>query len=193
MAFYYFMGLAHFQKDEKDEALQSFQTGVSQINENSNKEIVSDFYAIMGDILHEKKREAEAFAAYDSCLQWKPDNVGCLNNYAYYLSEQGKDLQKAEQMSYRTIKAEPDNSTFLDTYAWILFMQERYEESKIYIDQAVEKDSTVSEVILEHAGDIHAKVGDMERALDYWQRAREKGADSKVLIRKIKLRKYLKK
>lgn len=166
---------------------------MSQINENSNKEIVSDFYAIMGDILHEKKREAEAFAAYDSCLQWKPDNVGCLNNYAYYLSEQGKDLQKAEQMSYRTIKAEPDNSTFLDTYAWILFMQERYEESKIYIDQAVEKDSTVSEVILEHAGDIHAKVGDMERALDYWQRAREKGADSKVLIRKIKLRKYLKK
>ena len=193
MAFYYFMGLAHFQKDEKDEALQSFQTGVSQINESSNKEIVSDFYAIMGDILHEKKREAEAFAAYDSCLQWKPDNVGCLNNYAYYLSEQGKDLQKAEQMSYRTIKAEPDNSTFLDTYAWILFMQERYEESKIYIDQAVEKDSTVSEVILEHAGDIHAKVGDMERALDYWQRAREKGAGSKVLIRKIKLRKYLKK
>ena len=193
MAFYYFMGLAHFQKNEKDEALQSFQLGVSQINESSNKEIVSDFYAIMGDILHEKNREAEAYAAYDSCLQWKPDNVGCLNNYAYYLSEKGKDLQKAEQMSYRTIKAEPDNSTFLDTYAWILFMQERYEESKIYIDQAVQKDSTVSEVILEHAGDIHAKVGDMEKALDYWQQAREKGADSKVLIRKIKLRKYLKK
>ena len=147
----------------------------------------------MGDILHEKNREAEAYAAYDSCLQWKPDNVGCLNNYAYYLSEKGKDLQKAEQMSYRTIKAEPDNSTFLDTYAWILFMQERYEESKIYIDQAVQKDSTVSEVILEHAGDIHAKVGDMEKALDYWQQARKKGADSKVLIRKIKLRKYLKK
>lgn len=193
MAFYYFMGLAHFQKNEKDEALQSFQLGVSQINESSNKEIVSDFYAIMGDILHEKNREAEAYAAYDSCLQWKPDNVGCLNNYAYYLSEKGKDLQKAEQMSYRTIKAEPDNSTFLDTYAWILFMQERYEESKIYIDQAVQKDSTVSEVILEHAGDIHAKVGDMEKALDYWQQAREKGGDSKVLIRKIKLRKYLKK
>ena len=193
MAFYYFMGLAHFQKDEKDEALQSFQLGVSQINENSNKDIVSDFYAIMGDILHEKNREAEAYAAYDSCLQWKPDNVGCLNNYAYYLSEKGKDLQKAEQMSYRTIKAEPDNSTFLDTYAWILFMQERYEESKIYIDQAVQNDSTVSEVILEHAGDIYAKVGDMDKALDYWQQAREKGADSKVLIRKIKLRKYLKK
>ena len=193
MAFYYFMGLAHFQKDERDEALNSFQRGVAQINESSNKEIVSDFYAIMGDILHEKGREKEAYAAYDSCLQWKPDNIGCLNNYAYYLSEQGKDLQRAEQMSYRTIKAEPQNSTYLDTYAWILFMQERYEESKIYIDQAVQNDSTVSVVILEHAGDIHAKVGEMDKALDFWRKARDNGNDSKVLIRKIKLRKYLKK
>jgi tetratricopeptide (TPR) repeat protein len=193
MAFYYFMGLAHFQKDERDEALNSFQRGVAQINESSNKEIVSDFYAIMGDILHEKGREKEAYAAYDSCLQWKPDNIGCLNNYAYYLSEQGKDLQRAEQMSYRTIKAEPQNSTYLDTYAWILFMQERYEESKLYIDQAVQNDSTVSVVILEHAGDIHAKVGEMDKALDFWRKARDKGNDSKVLIRKIKLRKYLKK
>ena len=193
MAFYYFMGLAHFQKDERDEALNSFQRGVAQINESSNKEIVSDFYAIMGDILHEKGREKEAYAAYDSCLQWKPDNIGCLNNYAYYLSEQGKDLQRAEQMSYRTIKAEPQNSTYLDTYAWILFMQERYEESKIYIDQAVQNDSTVSAVILEHAGDIHAKVGEMDKALDFWRKARDNGSDSKVLIRKIKLRKYLKK
>lgn len=193
MAFYYFMGLAHFQKDERDEALNSFQRGVAQINESSNKEIVSDFYAIMGDILHEKGREKEAYAAYDSCLQWKPDNIGCLNNYAYYLSEQGKDLQRAEQMSYRTIKAEPQNSTYLDTYAWILFMQERYEESKLYIDQAVQNDSTVSVVILEHAGDIHAKVGEMDKALDFWRKARDNGNDSKVLIRKIKLRKYLKK
>ena len=193
MAFYYFMGLAHFQKDERDEALNSFQRGVAQINESSNKEIVSDFYAIMGDILHEKGREKEAYAAYDSCLQWKPDNIGCLNNYAYYLSEQGKDLQRAEQMSYRTIKAEPQNSTYLDTYAWILFMQERYEESKLYIDQAVQNDSTVSVVILEHAGDIHAKAGEMDKALDFWRKARDNGNDSKVLIRKIKLRKYLKK
>lgn len=193
MAFYYFMGLAHFQKDERDEALNSFQRGVAQINESSNKEIVSDFYAIMGDILHEKGREKEAYAAYDSCLQWKPDNIGCLNNYAYYLSEQGKDLQRAEQMSYRTIKAEPQNSTYLDTYAWILFMQERYEESKLYIDQAVQNDSTVSVVILEHAGDIHAKVGEMDKALDFWRKARDNGSDSKVLIRKIKLRRYLKK
>ena len=193
MAFYYFLGLAYFQKDEKDKALHTFQLGVSQINSESNKEIVSDFYAIMGDILHEKGREQEAYVAYDSCLQWKDDNLGALNNYAYYLSENGKDLQKAEKMSYRTIKAEPQNSTFLDTYAWILFMQERYEEANIYIEQAVQNDSTASAVILEHAGDISAKVGDMKKAVEWWEKARDAGGSSKVLIRKIKLRKYLRK
>ena len=193
MAFYYFLGLAYFQKDEKDKALHTFQLGVSQINSESNKEIVSDFYAIMGDILHEKGREQEAYVAYDSCLQWKDDNLGALNNYAYYLSEKGKDLQKAEKMSYRTIKAEPKNSTFLDTYAWILFMQERYEEANIYIVQAVQNDSTVSDVILEHAGDISAKLGNMKKAVEWWEKARDAGGNSKVLIRKIKLRKYLKK
>ena len=193
MAFYYFLGLAYFQKDEKDKALHTFQLGVSQINSESNKEIVSDFYAIMGDILHEKGREQEAYVAYDSCLQWKDDNLGALNNYAYYLSEKGKDLQKAEKMSYRTIKAEPKNSTFLDTYAWILFMQGRYEEANIYIEQAVQNDSTVSDVILEHVGDISAKLGNMKKAVEWWEKARDAGGNSKVLIRKIKLRKYLKK
>lgn len=192
MLFYYFQGLAHFQKQEQDAALETFQKGVSQINQDSNPEIVSDFYAIMGDILHEKGRDAECFAAYDSCLQWKPDNIGCLNNYAYYLSVKGKDLSKAEQMSYKTIKAEPESATYLDTYAWILFQQGRYEEAKIYIDQALKNDTTADNVIVEHAGDIYAMTGDLEKALEYWQHVAARGNDSAVLQRKIQLKKYIK-
>lgn len=191
MAFYYFLGLAYSQKDMRDEALATFRKGTSVINEQSNRDIASDFYAIMGDILHEKGLASEAYAAYDSCLQYKDDNLGCLNNYAYYLSEENKDLSKAEQMSYRTVKAEPDNSTYLDTYAWILFMQGRYAEAKIYIDQAIKNDSTASVVLLEHGGDIYARNNEIDKAVDYWQQSLNKGNTSKVLIRKIKLRKYL--
>ncbi|MBQ7422113.1 MAG: hypothetical protein IJV27_08235 [Prevotella sp.] len=191
MAFYYFQGLAHFQKNERDEALETFRKGVSQINSDSDPNIVSDFYAIMGDILHEKDLDQEAFAAYDSCLQWKPDNYGCLNNYAYYLSLKGRDLSRAEQMSYKTIKAEPENSTYLDTYAWILFMQKRYEEAKVYIDQAVKNDSTTSDVIIEHAGDIYAMTGEVDKAVEFWQKSVEAGNESAVLQEKIKQRKYI--
>uniref|UniRef100_A0AB33JJ06 Tetratricopeptide repeat protein n=4 Tax=unclassified Prevotella TaxID=2638335 RepID=A0AB33JJ06_9BACT len=194
MAFYYFKGLAHFQKENNDEALSTFRKGVSQINSRSNPDIVSDFYAIMGDILHQKGKDQEAFAAYDSCLQWKADNVSCLNNYAYYLSEVGQNLKKAEEMSFRTVKAEPKNSTFLDTYAWILFLQERYEESKIYIDQAIasDTDSVASAVILEHAGDIHSRCNEPDKAVELWQKAVKAGSTSALIQRKLKLKKYIK-
>ena len=191
MAFYYFSGLAYSQKDEIDNSIDAFRRGVSQITSDSNRDLVSDFYAIMGDMLHEKGLYEEAFAAYDSCLQWKPNNIGCLNNYAYYLSVLNKDLPKAEQMSYRTIKAEPKNSTYLDTYAWILFRQERFEEARIYIDQALANDSTVSAVIIEHAGDIYMMTNDTDKALEYWQKALENNKENALLQRKIKERKYI--
>ena len=193
MLFYYFLGMAYSQKDQHDEALETFRQGVSQINEDSNKEIVSDFYAIMGDLLHEKGKIEEAFAAYDSCLHWKSDNLTALNNYAYYLSVLNRDLSKAEQMSYKTIKAEPTNATYLDTYAWILFMQERYTEAKIYIDQTIQYDKEPSDVVLEHAGDIYAMNKDFDKALDFWNRSLKAGNTSKLLLRKIKSKKYIEK
>ena len=192
MAFYYYQGMAYYRSDDKDHALDAFKNGISVINENSSPEIVSDFYAVLGDILFQKDREREAFAAYDSCLQWKPDNIGCLNNYAYYLSLKGENLERAEEMSFKTIKAEPKNATYLDTYAWILVMQGRYAEARVYIDQALQNDSTIGAVVTEHAGDIYMMAGDMEGALDLWQKALKEDPGNKVLIKKIKRKKYIK-
>ena len=192
MAFYYYQGIAYYRKKDTDNALEAFRNGINVINEQSSPAIVSDFYSVMGDLLFQKDRVAEAYAAYDSCLQWKPDNIGCLNNYAYYLSINDGDLEKAETMSYKTIKAEPKNATYLDTYAWILFKQGRYAEARIYIDQALQNDSTAGAVVTEHAGDIYALNGDMATALSLWQKAYEEAPDNKVLRRKIKRKKYIK-
>ena len=159
MAFYYYQGIAYFKRDSLDAALSAFKNGIGVIKEDSDPMIVSDFYAVMGDILHQKGMAEEAFAAYDSCLVWKDDNMGCLNNYAYYLSERGERLSKAEEMSFKTIKAEPKNSTYLDTYAWILYMEGRYAEAQIYIEQAVQNmdETQDNSVILEHAEKIKLK------------------------------------
>lgn len=192
MAFYYYQGIAYYRKKDTDNALEAFRNGINVINDQSSPAIVSDFYSVMGDLLFQKDRVNEAYAAYDSCLQWKPDNIGCLNNYAYYLSIKGGDLEKAETMSYKTIKAEPKNATYLDTYAWILFMQGRYSEARIYIDQALQNDSTVGAVVTEHAGDIYAMSGDMATALDLWKKAYDEAPDNKILRRKIKRKKYIK-
>ena len=192
MAFYYYQGMTYYKMDDKDQALATFQNGIGVINDESNPDIVSDFYAVMGDLYHQKGMEREAFEAYDSCLQWKEDNIMCLNNYAYYLSERGEQLDKAEQMSYKTVKAEPKNATYLDTYAWILFMQKRYAEAKVYIEQALQNDSDSNAVITEHAGDIYMMNKDPERALELWRQAQQNDATNKLLARKIKLKKYIK-
>jgi tetratricopeptide (TPR) repeat protein len=203
LEFYYYWGIAHYQKKQHDEALEVFHKGVRQVNADSDKNMVSDFYSIMGDLYHIKKMNAEAYAAYDSALVYKPDNIGALNNYAYYLSVERKDLDKAEEMSYRTVKAEPTNNTYLDTYAWILFEKGKYVEARIYIDQALLNGGDKSSVVVEHGGDIYYHVGEMEKALEYWIQAEKLAAESaddeneardekelKLLKKKIKNKKY---
>ena len=145
----------------------------------------------MGDIYHTKKQVNLAYAAYDSSLVYNPDNNGALNNYAYYLSVEKKDLDKAEEMSYKTIKAEPDNNTYLDTYAWILFIKKKYTEAKVYMDDAMKKGGDKSEVVVEHCGDVYYMNGLKEDALKYWIKSREMGNKSEVLKKKIEQKKYI--
>ena len=191
MAFYYYQGVALAQQDKNAEAIEAFRNGIGVIKEDSSPDIVSDLYAILGDLLHQDGYKQEAFAAYDSCLQWKPENYSCLNNYAYFLCEDGGDLEKAEKMSYKAIKAEAKNATFLDTYAWILFKQERFAEAKIYIEQTLQCDSDSSAVIIEHAGDIYAKCDNIDKAVERWKEALRKSPDNEILARKVRQRKYI--
>jgi tetratricopeptide (TPR) repeat protein len=196
LEFYYYWGIAHYQKKEHDEALEVFRKGVRQVGPDSDKSMASDFYSIMGDLYHIKKMNAEAYAAYDSALVYKPDNIGALNNYAYYLSVERKDLDKAEEMSYRTVKAEPTNDTYLDTYAWILFEKGKYAEARIYIDQALKNGGDKSSVVVEHCGDIYYQSGEREKALEYWIQAEklaEESADNEDEARDAKELKRLKK
>ena len=173
LEFYYYMGLAYHQLKKTDEALDVFQRGVGQVTDQSDKAMVSDFYAIMGDLYHIQKQDVKAYEAYDSALVYKDDNIGALNNYAYYLSLERKNLDKAEEMSYRTVKAEPTNPIYLDTYAWILFEKGKYVEAKIYIDQALQNDTDTSSEVVEHAGDIYYMNGERGKAVEYWQQAEE--------------------
>lgn len=203
MEFYYYLGLAHYQKDETDKALDVFNKGVQQINDKSDKNIASDFYSILGDLYHTKEMKAEAYAAYDSSLVYNPNNINTLNNYAYYLSVERTNLDKAEEMSFITVKAEPENATYLDTYAWILFEKGRYTEARIYIEQAMKNGGDSSQVIVEHCGDIYFKLGDKDKALEYWKKADAMGStpedgstprseeELKRLKRKIELEKYV--
>ncbi|MCF0193602.1 MAG: tetratricopeptide repeat protein [Bacteroidaceae bacterium] len=197
--FYYYSALGHYQVGDTIAALDRLTDGIEHIDQNTTTEQVADMYSIKGDILHGLHRTEEAYVAYDSCLVYRPDDTMCMNNYAYFLSLEKRDLERAEQMSYRTVRAQPDSRTFLDTYAWILFQRGRYDEAATYMDKVMDGISTdceeepedVSADVFEHAGDIYACNGDIERALSYWEAAKRLGCESKTLARKIKRKKYI--
>lgn len=207
MRFHYYLALTYLENKQSKEAEETLKAGIRQADEATPPQMMGILYTLLGDLCHEMGREREAFAAYDSCLVYSPDDVSCLNNYAYYLSLKNEQLEKAEQMSYHAVKLEPRNKTYLDTYAWVLFMQQDYTTARMYMDRVVNPelaDSTIMDdpevnaVLLEHAGDIYAHCEQTDTALRLWglalQKAQQRGEKpNKVLRKKLKKKKYLKK
>lgn len=189
--FYFYLAIAYNQAERWDDVLHVSLKALDVVTPETRKELVSDFYTLIADVYYKKEKMLEAYAAYDSALVYNPANIGALNNYAYYLSVARRDLDKAEEMSYKTVKADPKNATYLDTYAWILFEKGNYAEARIYIDNALKSDEPQGSVVLEHCGDIYFKTGDVEGALKYWKQALEMGSESKTLKQKIEKKKYI--
>lgn len=191
--YYFYNAMAKLQQDKLEEGKRVLEMGLENANFR-NPIIESDFYGQIGDIYHMQKKDDKAFEYYEQAININPHNLHVLNNYSYYLSLERRDLDRAEKMSSITVKAEPTNPTFLDTYAWILFEQESYVLAKIYIEKAIEygKDEISAEVY-EHYGDILALSGNMENAVVQWKKAQEMGGNSKLLKKKIKRKKYYKK
>lgn len=193
LTYYYFMALAYIQQDEDQKAYEACKRGLNEIDLNKADEpernMASDMYGIIGDMSYTANNYDEAFSAYEKAITIYPDNIQVLNNYAYYLSQQNTQLDHAAEMSLRTLKEEPTNATYLDTYAWILFLQKRYDEAKAYVDLTLQNSKNPDKVLLEHAGDIYLMAGDKEKAVSYWKQAIEAGGNKASLERKIKTRK----
>ena len=193
LTYYYFMALAYIQQDEDQKAYEACKRGLNEIDlskaDEPERNMASDMYGIIGDMSYTTSNYDEAFSAYEKAININPDNIQVLNNYAYYLSQQNTQLDHAAEMSLRTLKEEPTNATYLDTYAWILFLQKRYDEAKAYVDLTLQNSKNPDKVLLEHAGDIYLMAGDKEKAVSYWQQAIEAGGNKASLERKIKTRK----
>jgi tetratricopeptide (TPR) repeat protein len=188
---YYYKGIACYQLKKPQEALNTYRRGLQSRSEDCDPAIVSDLYSFIGDTEHELGNMEATITAYDSALVYNPRHISVLNNYAYFLAVDGRNLERAEEMSLLTIKEEPDNHIYIDTYMWILFMQKRYEEARAYAEKLMLSDSEKSAVEYSHCGDIFAKCGDIDRAVECWREAQKLGDNSKILKRKIKKKSYI--
>ena len=190
LTLYFYKGLSLYMLGNKEESIGIYKEGLEKRDGDTEPDIIAAVFTTLGDTYHELEMTKECYAAYDSALVYDPYRPGVLNNYSYFLSLEGKELQKALEMSHKTIVAEPENQTYLDTYAWILFKLKRYEEAKAYAEKIISLNEEMSSVVLHHIGDIFAKCGNMEKAVEYWEKAREAGDETKILNKKIEKRKY---
>lgn len=172
---YVFSGISLVLQEKYNDAISFFQAGLKISDENLY--LKSQFYSYLGDCYYRLDSIDQAFLLFEQALEINPDDYMLLNNYAYYLSLLKKDLDKAERMSMRTIVYEPDNSTYLDTYAWILFEQKSYSQALYYMKSALENDENPSGVMYEHYGDILYANGQKEEALEMWNKALKIGGD----------------
>jgi len=188
---YFYRGIAQFQLADYRNAMASYQKGLPLITIDQ-AELKSDFYAQIADIYFKLEKKDSAFVNYEASLAANPKNIMVMNNYAYYLSLDKTDLKKAERMSAKTVELEPKNSTYLDTYAWILYQEGNYSLAKFYIERAIENLTKEEEsgVVLEHYGDIlwmNSKDTrkDDAKALEIWQKSYDSGNKTEELKLKI--------
>ena len=134
-------------------------------------------WSTIGDMKHKLGDDKSAFKAYDTLLKRYPDYSPALNNYAWFLAESGKKLNKALAMSKKTIDAEPDNVTYLDTYGWILYLLGRPADAKPYFKHAMMYGGKESATILRHYATVLEALGENDLAAVYRKQAEAKGEE----------------
>jgi len=186
---YFLNAIACFQLEKYDETISISDEGLDYVIDN--RRLQAQFLMLKGEAVYKLNRHDEAFKLFDNVIELAPDNYTTLNNYAYYLSLAGKDLDKAERMSAKVIEQFPDDPTYLDTYAWVFFKKGEYKLARFYMQSALNNGGQDNPTLLEHYGDILYMLEMKDEAKQYWERAKSNGSDSKILDRKISEQRYI--
>lgn len=184
---YYFNAVGHIQSGNYKKGIESAESGLAM--GGGNFEMKIQFYLQLAEGHHRLKNYQASDEAFEEAMKMKPDDPLILNNYAYYLSQRKENLEKAAEMSKKSLEKEPKNSAYLDTYGWIMFRKGDYQEARKYIQKALDQRPRDPE-LLEHFGDVLYHLSEKEAALSHWKMAVENGGDSETLKRKIEEQTY---
>ena len=189
---YQYIGPAYYSIKEYDKALDVYDRCLARAD-STDYELISNVEAGRGDVYYALSDTAKAFACYEKAIELNPTNVSVMNNYAYFLAVEGRDLDRAERMSAKAVNSAPDNPTFLDTYAWVYFKKGDYSLALAYIEYAIKNEKGESAELMEHYGDILFMNGRYDDAVVWWEKALKLNPDSEILNRKVKNKTYFNK
>lgn len=179
---YYFNGYAHTRQKNYKEAVSALEQAKRLSTDNEG--LVSEINGLLGDAYNALKNYKKSDEAYDAVLAFNPNNDLILNNYSYYLALRNEFLEKAEKMSAQAVKNNPDNNSYLDTYAWVLFARAKYKEARKVMEKIIQSNPT-NPTFYEHYGDILFKLGNIEEAVKQWEKAKSLDTDNELIDKKI--------
>jgi tetratricopeptide (TPR) repeat protein len=183
---HYFNGLAHLKQRHFPEAIAALEQ--AKRLSASVPAFVCDINNLLGEAFNATKDYERSDKAFEEALLVNPNHTSTLNNYSYFLALRRANLEKAEKMAAALIKNNPDNPTFLDTHAWVLYVRGKYKEARKSIERAITT-GHANATHFEHYGDILFQLGDVDGAVTQWEKARGLNANSELLNRKIANRK----
>jgi tetratricopeptide (TPR) repeat protein len=173
----YFSGIANHMLGHSDDAVEMLERALGI--DGSDKIFTSHVYSYLGDVYNAKQDYASSDKYFNLALAID-SNIITLNNYAYYLSLRDENLETALEYSFTTIREEPDNASFLDTYAWILYKLEQYEEAEKYIELAYINGGDKSFEITKHYAAILIMLKKYEDAERYLNLAADLGEEKDI-------------
>jgi len=181
--YYYFYAISNLRKDNLKIALDNLNIGLEFVIDN--KALTLEFHTSLAETYHLLQMHLESDSIFEVILIDDPENILVLNNYSYYLSLRNERLDIAKKMSYKCNLLEPNNGTYEDTYAWILYCLGDFEEARKWIEKSLDNNGNESSVIVEHYGDILYELKFTELALEQWNRAFILDSSSESLKMKI--------
>ena len=187
---YYYLGTANLILKYYEDAIDAFEQGKKL--SSTNLPLLGYINGQLGDAYNSVENYEKSDQAYEEALNIDPNNDHVLNNYSYFLSLRQEKLELARKMSTKLVKRNPDNPTFLDTHAWVLYQLGDYEESLKYMEKALEPGDAKG-TLLEHYGDILFKLGRVEDAVIQWKKAKGMDNSSELIDKKIADRKLYEK
>jgi len=162
----------------------------AESNATNNNQVLSQVYTYRAEAYYKQKKYDEAYNWFDKVVKIDPQNYLAMNNYAYYLSLMSIKLDVAEKLSNTVVQNNPNNATYLDTYAWVLFKKKDYQLAKFYMESALSNSTEKNPVLEEHYGDILFFLNEKDKAVEQWKKSLNMGNPSKILPEKIKSIKY---
>jgi Tfp pilus assembly protein PilF len=158
----------------------------AEILAGDNKDLILQVLTTRADVYYRMKDYSKAFETFEEALKNNNDDLTVINNYAYYLAEQNKNLKEAEVMAKKVIEKDKGNTTFLDTYGWVLYKRGKLKEAAKVMESVISKGEKSDAVWYEHYGYILKKQNKCKEAVYNWSISLKIDSTKTELIKEIR-------